>query len=191
MIQSALGSAFHPLCGALLLIAGAAGQTTSTAPSQEMNEFADKVISPRLSTNTGVAEINIQGAQKRAVCIKYDFDALASRGISLEEVEEIRRAVDPPHTNAGDVDLGFPSTAAFFKPLIVAWRNGAPVRLEDIAKVEEEPVEALNVAICPVAPTYLMEPNNPCAALAFCTRPTAIARASSSSAIGGIAEASA
>ena len=123
-----------------MLTAGAAGQTTSTAPSQEMNEFAEKVISPRLSTIAGVAEINIQGEQKRAVCIKYDFDALASRDISLEEVEEIRRAVDPPRTNTGDgVDLGFPSTAAFFNPLIVAWRNGAPVRLEDIAKLEEGP----------------------------------------------------
>jgi hydrophobic/amphiphilic exporter-1 (mainly G- bacteria), HAE1 family len=134
MIQRTLGSAFLSLCGAFLLTAGAAGQTTSTAPSQEMNEL-DKVI----STITGVAEINIQGAHKmRAVCIKYDFDALASRGIS---VEEIRQVVDPPpRMNAADgVDLGFPSTAAFFKQVIVAWRNGAPVRLEDIAKVEEGP----------------------------------------------------
>ena len=64
--------------------------TSDTAPSQEMNEFADKVMSPRLSTITGVAQINIQGAQKRAVRIKYDLDALATRGIS---VEEIRQAV--------------------------------------------------------------------------------------------------
>ena len=51
-----------------------------------MNEFADKVMSPKLSTITGVAQINIQGAQKRAVRIKYDLDALATRGISVEEI---------------------------------------------------------------------------------------------------------
>ena len=56
--------------------------TSDTAPSQEMNEFADKVMSPRLSTLPGVAQININGAQKRAVRIKYDLDALATRGIS-------------------------------------------------------------------------------------------------------------
>ena len=64
--------------------------TSETAQSQEMNEFADKVMSPRLSTLPGVAQVNIQGAQKRAVRIKYDLDALATRGIS---VEEIRQAV--------------------------------------------------------------------------------------------------
>ena len=64
--------------------------TSDTAMSQDMNEFADKVMSPRLSTLPGVAQVNIQGAQKRAVRIKYDLDALATRGIS---VEEIRQAV--------------------------------------------------------------------------------------------------
>ena len=64
--------------------------TSETAQSQEMNEFADKVMSPQLSTLPGVAQVNIQGAQKRAVRIRYDLDALATRGIS---VEEIRQAV--------------------------------------------------------------------------------------------------
>jgi hydrophobic/amphiphilic exporter-1 (mainly G- bacteria), HAE1 family len=152
MIRRGLGWAFLPLCGAFLLTAGAGGQTTEircyaigTAPPQEVNEFADKMIRQRLSTITGVAEINIQGAQKRAVCtnvcIKYDLDAPASRGISVKEAEEIRQALDLLlRTDAADrVDHGFPSTAALFKAFIVAWRNGAPVRLEDIAKVEEGP----------------------------------------------------
>jgi HAE1 family hydrophobic/amphiphilic exporter-1 len=127
--------------------------TSDTAQSQEMNEFADKVMSPRLSTITGVAQVNIYGAQKRAVRIKYDLDALASRGIS---VEEIRQAVAREATVApvGSIRTrqqiyilevkGAEPTAAFFKPLIVAWRNGAPVRLEDIASVEDsvENIEA-------------------------------------------------
>ena len=120
--------------------------TSDTTPSQDMNEFADKVMSPRLSTITGVAQINIQGAQKRAVRIKYDLDALATRGIS---VEDIRLAVTAQSTVSpvGSIRTkqqlyilevkGAEPTAAFFKPLIVAWRNGAPVRLRDIASVED------------------------------------------------------
>jgi HAE1 family hydrophobic/amphiphilic exporter-1 len=120
--------------------------TSDTTPSQEINEFAEKVMSPRLSTINGVAQINIQGGQKRAVRIKYDFDALATRGIS---VEDIRVAVAGQSSIApiGSIRTkqqlyildvkGAEPTAAFFKPLIVAWRNGAPVRLEDIASVED------------------------------------------------------
>jgi hydrophobic/amphiphilic exporter-1 (mainly G- bacteria), HAE1 family len=120
--------------------------TSETAQSQEINEFADKVMSPKLSTLPGVAQVNIQGAQKRAVRIKYDLDALATRGIS---VEEIRQAMMQLSSVApiGSVRTGqqfyileikgAEPYAAYFRPSIVAWRNGAPVRLQDIAKVED------------------------------------------------------
>ncbi len=120
--------------------------TSDTAPSQDMNEFADKVMSPKLSTITGVAQINIQGAQKRAVRIKYDLDALTSRGISVEEIRQAVTAVStvaPVGTIRTQQQLyilevkGAEPTAAYFKPLIVAWRNGTPVRLQDIASVED------------------------------------------------------
>ncbi len=120
--------------------------TSDTATSQEMNEFADKVMSPRLSSLSGVAQVGIRGAQKRAVRIKYDLDALATRGLS---VEDIRLAVAAQATIApvGSIRTqqqlyilevkGAEPTAEFFKPLVIAWRNGAPVRLQDIAKVED------------------------------------------------------
>jgi HAE1 family hydrophobic/amphiphilic exporter-1 len=120
--------------------------TSDTTPSQDMNEFADKVMSPRLSTITGVAQINIQGAQKRAVRIKYDLDALATRGISVEDIRlavAAQSTVSPVGSIRTKQQLyilevkGAEPTAAFFKPLIVAWRNGAPVRLRDIASVED------------------------------------------------------
>src|SRR5262245_49188648 len=120
--------------------------TSDTAPSQDMNEFADKVMSPRLSTINGVAQINIQGAQKRAVRIKYDPDALVSRGISVEDIRQAvvaQTKIDPVGSIRTQQQVyiievkGAEPTAAFFKPLIVAWRNGAPVRMEDIAKVED------------------------------------------------------
>ncbi len=120
--------------------------TSDTTPSQDMNEFADKVMSPRLSTITGVAQINIQGAQKRAVRIKYDLDALATRGISVEDIRlavAAQSTVSPVGSIRTKQQLyilevkGAEPTAAFFKPLVVAWRNGAPVRLQDIANVED------------------------------------------------------
>ena len=120
--------------------------TSETALSQEMNEFADKVMSPRLSMLPGVAQVNIQGAQKQAVRIKYDLDALATRGISVEDIRQAVAAqanISPigsirTQNQIYILDVkGADPTAAYFKPLIVAWRNGAPVRLQDIAKVED------------------------------------------------------
>jgi hydrophobic/amphiphilic exporter-1 (mainly G- bacteria), HAE1 family len=120
--------------------------TSETALSQEMNEFADKVMSPRLSMLPGVAQVNIQGAQKQAVRIKYDLDALATRGISVEDIRQAVAAqanVSPigsirTQNQIYILDVkGAEPRAAYFKPLIVAWRNGAPVRLQDIAKVED------------------------------------------------------
>jgi HAE1 family hydrophobic/amphiphilic exporter-1 len=120
--------------------------TSETALSQEMNEFADKVMSPRLSMLPGVAQVNIQGAQKQAVRIKYDLDALATRGISVEDIR-LAVAAQANISPIGSIRTqnqiyildvkGAEPTAAYFKPLIVAWRNGAPVRLQDIAKVED------------------------------------------------------
>jgi HAE1 family hydrophobic/amphiphilic exporter-1 len=118
--------------------------TSETMPSSEINEFAETVMLPRLSTISGVGEVTINGAQKRAVRIRYNFDALASRDIS---VEELRSAVS---SIAGVGPLGSirtsrqvyvletksaQATAAYFKPVVIAWRNGAPVRLQDVAEV--------------------------------------------------------
>jgi HAE1 family hydrophobic/amphiphilic exporter-1 len=120
--------------------------TSDTAPSQEMTEFADKVMSPRLSMLPGVAQVNIQGAQKRAVRIKYDLDALATRGVSVEDIRQAvaaQSSVSPIGSIRTQHQLyilevkGAEPTAAYFKPLVVAWRNGAPVRLQDIASVED------------------------------------------------------
>jgi HAE1 family hydrophobic/amphiphilic exporter-1 len=120
--------------------------TSDTAPSQDITEFADKVMSPRLSMLPGVAQVNINGSQKRAVRIRYDLDALATRGISVEDIRQAVAAlasVSPIGSIRTQQQLyilevrGAEPTAAYFKPLIVAWRNGAPVRLSDIARVED------------------------------------------------------
>ncbi len=118
--------------------------TSETTPAAEINEFAETVMLPRLSTLPGVGEVTINGAQKRAVRIRYDFDALATRNISVEELRAAVSAI------AGVGPLGSirtdrqvyvletksaEATAAYFKPIVIAWRNGAPVRLQDVAQV--------------------------------------------------------
>ncbi len=120
--------------------------TSETTPAPEINEFAETVMLPRLSTLPGVAEVTIQGAQKRAVRIRYDFDALATRGLSVEELRTAVAAiagVGPLGSIRTDKQVyiletkNAEATAAYFKPIVVAWRNGAPVRLQDVAEVAD------------------------------------------------------
>ncbi len=120
--------------------------TSTVAPSQEINEFADKVMSPRLSMLPGVAQVNINGAQKRAVRIRYDLDALAARGIAIEELRQAittLAAVGPLGSIRTERQIyiletkGAEPTAAYFRPVVIAWRNNAPVRLQDVARVDD------------------------------------------------------
>jgi HAE1 family hydrophobic/amphiphilic exporter-1 len=120
--------------------------TSQTAPSQEINEFAEKSMSPRLSTLPGVAQVNINGAQKRAVRIRYDLDALAARGIAVDELRQAvtqLASISPVGSIRTDRQIyiletkGAEPTAAYFRTVVVAWRNGAPVRLADVARVDD------------------------------------------------------
>jgi HAE1 family hydrophobic/amphiphilic exporter-1 len=104
--------------------------TSETTPAPEINEFAETVMLPRLSTLPGVAEVTIQGAQKRAVRIRYDFDALATRGLSVEELRTAVAAiagVGPLGSIRTDKQVyiletkNAEATAAYFKPIVVAW----------------------------------------------------------------------
>jgi HAE1 family hydrophobic/amphiphilic exporter-1 len=120
--------------------------TSETAPVTLMQEYADTVISPRLSTLPGVAQVGISGSQKRAVRIRYDLDALAVRGIAIEDLRSAvtsLASVRPLGSIRTQRQLyvletkGAEPTAQYFRNVVVAWRNGAPVRLGDIAKVED------------------------------------------------------
>jgi hydrophobic/amphiphilic exporter-1 (mainly G- bacteria), HAE1 family len=118
--------------------------TSETTPARDINEYAETVMLPRLSTLAGVGQVTISGAQKRAVRIRYDLDALAARGIAIEELRTAVSAlagVGPLgaiRTNRQVYILETKSaepTAAYFMPVVIAWRNGAPVRLQDVAEV--------------------------------------------------------
>ncbi len=122
----------------------------SVAPS-DLHDFAEHLISPSLSTIDGVAQVNVYGQKRFAVRVRVRPEALAVRNISLDEVSNALRAANV-NTPVGTLDgprqmLVLQANkqlrnAAEFSGLIVANRNGSPVRLKDIATVEDS-VETL------------------------------------------------
>ncbi|HEY5522750.1 MAG TPA: efflux RND transporter permease subunit, partial [Desulfuromonadaceae bacterium] len=118
--------------------------SSPTLPLSDVNEFADTIIAPRISMVNGVAQVLVYGSQKYAVRVQLDPKALTSRKIGLDEVAA---ALDKWNVNLPTGGLqgakqsftiqasGQLYDANAFKPLIVAYRGGAPVRLSDIAIV--------------------------------------------------------
>lgn len=118
--------------------------SSPTLPLSEVNEFADTIISPRISMINGVAQVMVYGSQKYAVRVQLDPKALTSRKIGLDEVAA---AIDKWNVNLPTGGLqgakqaftiqanGQLFDADAFKPLVVAYRGGAAVRLSDIAIV--------------------------------------------------------
>jgi HAE1 family hydrophobic/amphiphilic exporter-1 len=117
---------------------------SKSLPLSTVNEFAEINIGQRLSTLPGVAQVSIFGPQKYAVRIQVDPDLLATRGISMDEIQ---RAIAAASSTTPVGALSGPQKAATLQadtqltqasgylPLIIAYRNGAPVQLSDVARV--------------------------------------------------------
>jgi HAE1 family hydrophobic/amphiphilic exporter-1 len=118
--------------------------TSESLPLSTLNEYAEINIGQRLSTLDGVAQITIFGPQKYAVRVQVDPDLLAIRGIGLDEVQKALAAASsttpvgalsgPQKAATLQADTQ-PTKASGYLPLIIAYRNGAPVRLGDVARV--------------------------------------------------------
>src|SRR5262245_15520547 len=111
------------------------------------------MIAQRISMVSGVAQVQVMGAQKYAVRVQLDPNALASRGIGIDEAQQaVQKAnVNLPTGTLYGPDKAFtvhatgqPTPAEAYRPLIVAYRNGSPLRLEEagrvIASVENDKV---------------------------------------------------
>jgi len=118
--------------------------SSDSLPLSRVNEYAETLIAQRLSTVAGVAQVEIMGAQKFAVRVQVDPRELAVRGIGLDELENSIRDANSNQAT-GELDKGSKSRtikstgqlsrAEEYRELIVAYRNGAPVRLRQIARV--------------------------------------------------------
>jgi len=117
--------------------------SSPTLPLYQLDEYAETLMAQRISMVSGVAQVQVYGS-KYAVRVQLNPDALASRGIGVDEVQNaIQRAnVNlPTGTLYGNKQAftvqsnGQLFNAAAYRPLIVAYRNGNPVRLEQVAKI--------------------------------------------------------
>ena len=118
--------------------------TSDTLPLEKVNDLADTVLAQKLSQVTGVGLVTIEGNQKPAVRVRINPAAIASLGLSLEDV---RTALTQNNINAPKGSFDGPRqsyaigandqilSAEQYRPVIVTYTNGSPVRLGDIGEV--------------------------------------------------------
>ena len=119
---------------------------SKTLPLYTVNEYAETMIAQRMSSVKGVSRVQVFGAQKYAVRIQVDPDRLAAHRVGVDEVQ---RAVQQSNVNLPTGRLRGPKQAftvqstgqlmeaAAYRPLIVEWRNGVALRLEEVANIAD------------------------------------------------------
>ena len=121
--------------------------TSSTVPFYTIDEYAETLMAQRLSMVGGVAGVTVYGAQKYAVRVQVNPDQLSAHGVGIDDVQH---AIEQSNTNlpTGKLDgerqsftvmsNGQLTNAAAYRPLIVAYRNGVPIRLEQLGNVIDD-----------------------------------------------------
>ena len=121
----------------------------------DLDEYAETVVAQRVSMVEGVAQVQVFGAAKYAVRVQVDPNALTARGIGLNEVDAALRnwnvniptgTLFGPRTAYNIQVNGQLMRAAAYRPLIVAYRGGAAVRLEEVAHVIDSVEDDKNVS---------------------------------------------
>jgi hydrophobic/amphiphilic exporter-1 (mainly G- bacteria), HAE1 family len=118
--------------------------TSNTLPMSVLDDFAETMIAPRISMVNGVSQVQVQGAQKYAVRVQLDPEKLHAQQIGINEVDQ---ALQNWNVNLPTGQLFGPAStfnikaggqlmnAEAFRPVVVTYRRGAPVRLEQVANV--------------------------------------------------------
>src|SRR5256714_7414989 len=118
--------------------------TSSQLPLSTVNEYAETYLAQRISTINGVAQVLVFGQQKYAVRVQVDPNAMAARGVGINEIES---AISNANVNLPTGTLygkdrmfavqatGQLQDAAAFRPVIVTYRNGSPIRLQELGRV--------------------------------------------------------
>ena len=118
--------------------------TSATQPLWQLDEYAETLVAQRLSMVSGVAQVQVWGSMKYAVRVQVDPDKLNAKHLGLNEIDTALNGwnVNTPvgtlygaHTAYNIQANGQLMHAADYRPLVVAWRNGAPVRLDEVANV--------------------------------------------------------
>jgi len=120
--------------------------SSPTLKLSDVSEYAETMMAQRISMVSGVAQVSVYGSKKYAVRIQLDPEAMAAREIGVDEASQAVKQGNvnlPVGVVAGDVreytvrSSGKLMNAEAYRPLIVAWRNGSPIRLSEIAAVTD------------------------------------------------------
>jgi HAE1 family hydrophobic/amphiphilic exporter-1 len=129
--------------------------TSPSMPLSELNSFASDLISPTLSTLKGVAQVNINGQKKYAVRVRVSPEALATRNLTVNDIASALNSANansplgtlegPRQTLIIQANRQLKNAAAFANLIVATAPGGAPVRLSDVAAVEDS-VESVKTA---------------------------------------------
>src|SRR6202453_3788363 len=139
--------------------------TSKTLPLSQIEDLADTRLAQKISQVSGVGLVSINGGQKPAVRIQANPTALSSYGINLED---LRTAISDANVNQAKGSFDGPNQSfqigandqlldsAGYSSLIVAYKNGGPVRLSDVAKVEDATENNLQAAWANKTPAIIL-----------------------------------
>ncbi|MDR5758933.1 efflux RND transporter permease subunit [Caballeronia sp. LZ035] len=129
--------------------------TSSSLTLTQLDDYAENMIAQQISQMPGVGLVDFHGQQRPAVRIRLDPDKLTARGLTLEDVRSIVgvQTVNAPKgsLNGPDRSVIFNATDQITTPdayrdLVVAYKNGAPVRVQDLGTVVDAPEDTLQAA---------------------------------------------
>jgi multidrug efflux pump len=141
------------------------GLTSSQLPLSKVEDLADTTLAQKISQLPGVGLVTISGGQKPAVRVQANPSALASYGLSLED---LRTGLAAANTDQAKGNLQGPQqaysigandqiyTSTDYKPVIIAYRNGSPVRVSDVAHVVDGVEDAQKAAWMSTTPAVIM-----------------------------------
>jgi HAE1 family hydrophobic/amphiphilic exporter-1 len=118
--------------------------TSPTLRLSSLDEYAQTLLAPRLSMVPGVAQVDVNGAQKYAVRVQVNPEKLHAIGIGLNDVEQALQSWNVnvptgqlfgPSFTYGIRATGQLANAEAFRPIVLAYHNGAPIRLAQVANV--------------------------------------------------------
>jgi len=119
---------------------------SETMPVSQVDDYADSVLAQKIAQVSGVGLVSLNGGQKPAVRVQVDPQALAGAGLTLEDVRAalVATNVNQPKGNIDGSRQNYTiatndqlDKASLFKPLVLAYKNGAPIRLIEIAAVAD------------------------------------------------------
>jgi multidrug efflux pump len=120
--------------------------SSDTLPLDQVDDYADSILAQKISQVSGVGLVTLNGGQKPAVRVQVDPQSLGGAGLTMEDVRlaivaanvnQPKGSLDGPRTNytlATDDQL---YEAKLFRPIVLAYKNGAPIRLRDVAAVND------------------------------------------------------